>query len=144
MKYKSLLNSNKITKHQTSKQEILELLGVAERDIKDSQLEHLSEDRSFATAYNAALQLCKIILAVEGYRTRGTGHHRTTFDFVEMSDIKGFNKFVIYFNKCRRKRNDIDYDRVFVVSSKENKEIIKNVVSFKDVLLIWLKEKKII
>ena len=54
------------------------LFRVAERDLADASIAALSEDRRFATAYNAALQLATIALRAEGYRTRGVGHHRTT------------------------------------------------------------------
>lgn len=141
IKYKELLNNNKIKKHQTTQQEITELLQVVERDIKDGQITGLSDDRAYATLYNAALQLCTIIMAIEGYRTRSGSNHRTTFDFVELSNIAEISDYAIYFNKCRQKRNDVDYDRILVVSEQEKDEIIKYVQTFKKLVSTWLKDK---
>jgi hypothetical protein len=141
MKYKRLLDNNLIAEHETSAAEIKELFAVAERDIKDACLTGLSDDRAFATAYNAGLQLCTIIMAAEGYRTRGSNHHRTTFDFVEESGIKAISEMAGVFDKFRRKRNDIDYDRTMVVSEKEKKEIISIVTQLKNLIKEWLKNK---
>lgn len=141
MKYKELLEENKIQKHGTSKTEIEELIRIAGRDITDSQVKGLSYDRAFATAYNAVLQLCTIIMAVEGFRTRFGPHHKTTFDFVELSGLEKFGKYALYFNKCRQKRNDVDYDRTFVVSRKEKEEIIDTAKEFMAMVKEWLAKK---
>jgi len=45
--------------HTTSKQELDALRSVIARDFQDAALTGLSEDRRFAIAYNAALQLAK-------------------------------------------------------------------------------------
>jgi hypothetical protein len=45
--------------HQTSREEIQNLLIIVKRDLKDSQVEGLSEDWRFAIAYNAAHQIKK-------------------------------------------------------------------------------------
>jgi len=41
----------------------------------------LSDDRRFASAYNAALQTAKMSIACAGFRLATTpGHHRSTFE----------------------------------------------------------------
>ena len=42
--------------HQTSPQEIGDLLGVVDRDLHDCAVKDLSQDWQLAIAYNAALQ----------------------------------------------------------------------------------------
>ena len=42
--------------HQTSSQEVADLLALAERDLKDCRAKGLSDDLKFSIAYNAALQ----------------------------------------------------------------------------------------
>lgn len=138
MKYKNLLNNNRIAEHQTSKEEISELFAVVARDIKDAGIKALSNDRAFAIAYNAVLQLCTIVMAVEGYRTRGRDHHRTTFDFLEESEIAKLSEYAAFFNKCRRKRNDVDYDRTMVVSGNERKELIAIASKFQELVKNWI------
>ena len=141
VKYKSLLNSKRIAEHTTSEQEITELFAVAERDIVDAGIKNLSDDRAYATAYNAALQLCTIIMAIEGYRTRGTAHHRTTFDFLEAAEIEHLSEYAAFFNKCRRKRNDVDYDRAMVVSSTERNELLEVVQEFMALVRSWVNKE---
>ncbi len=84
MSLAKLKNENKLSKHKTSRQEIQNLLKLVERDIKDAQIEALSNDRRFITAYNAALQLATCVLYVAGYRTRPSkgGHHWITFSLL--------------------------------------------------------------
>ena len=65
--------------HQTSKQEIDNLRALITRDLADAAVVALSADRRFATAYNAALQTAKMVIACAGYRVTGLGHHQTTF-----------------------------------------------------------------
>ena len=141
MTIKDLLRQNRLNTHVTSEREIQELLNVVERDIADAQLSGLSDDRAFATAYNAVLQLCVIIMAVEGYRTRGKGHQKTTFEFIEFIEIPIISDFAIYFNKCRQKRNDVDYDRVLVVTTTQRIELIEKAIEFRNLTRQWLSNK---
>ena len=67
MTWLDLLNAQRVRAHRTSPQEIHDLREVVERDLKDARLDVLSDDRRFATAYNAVLQLTKIVIACEGY-----------------------------------------------------------------------------
>src|SRR5687768_495220 len=85
MSWQSLLQAQKIRPHSTSRKEIEDLRAVVERDLQDAKIEALSADRRFATAYNAALQLAKIVLACAGYRVVGPAHHQTTFEALEIA-----------------------------------------------------------
>lgn len=66
MSWTELLATRKVHRHQTSKQELDELRSVVERDFKDAAIPALSEDRRFATAYNAALQTAKMADCLRG------------------------------------------------------------------------------
>jgi hypothetical protein len=57
MSWQKLLAANRVKPHKTSRQELDGLRAVVQRDLKDAAIEGLSEDRRFATAYNAVLQL---------------------------------------------------------------------------------------
>jgi len=65
MTWKDLLQHQKVKAHTTSHEELHDLRAVVERDLKDAKLEQLLAARRFATAYNAVLQLTKIVLACE-------------------------------------------------------------------------------
>jgi hypothetical protein len=67
MSWTKLLAARKIHTHQSSKQELDELRAVVRRDLADAALPALSEDRRFATAYNAALQVARMATACSGY-----------------------------------------------------------------------------
>ena len=57
-----------LTKHQTSSNEIRDLLQVVERDLADSASKGLSADWRLNIAYNAALQAATSALSAAGYR----------------------------------------------------------------------------
>jgi hypothetical protein len=57
-----------LQRHETSPQEIAELLAIADRDIGQSQTPGLSPEWRLSIAYNAALQLATAALAAAGYR----------------------------------------------------------------------------
>jgi hypothetical protein len=60
--------------HQTSRQEVGDLLAIVERDLTDAE-GNISPDWKFGIAYNAALKLCTILLYVSGYRPEKTLQH---------------------------------------------------------------------
>ena|ERR1017187_7642646 len=63
--------------HRTTRDQIASQLALVDRDLKDSGHD-LSPDWQFNIAYNAALQLCSILLNVEGWRPeRNLAHYRT-------------------------------------------------------------------
>jgi len=130
MDLNNLLNQNKIIKHNTSKREIEDLLRVVERDIKDSSIQGLSNDRKFITAYNAILQATTILLYINGYKVKGEGHHYYTFISARNFIDKTKEPLLSYFNACRSKRNTSDYDRTGVISDSETKEIIEEAIGY--------------
>jgi hypothetical protein len=74
-----------LTAHKTSKREISDLLGVADRDLADCQAKGLSPDWKLTIAYNAALQLATAALAVAGYRAARDSHHYRVIQSLELT-----------------------------------------------------------
>ena len=97
MTWQDLLKNQRVKPHQTSHEELHDLRAVVERDLKDAKLDQLSADRRFATAYNAVLQLTKMVIACEGYRVTGIGHHQTTFEGLQLAMVKQVSTLVPYF-----------------------------------------------
>ena len=100
MSLKSFQSQGRLRPHQTSAEEIQQLLRIVERDLEDASIEGLSLDRRFFIAYDAALTLATIPLYCAGHETHGLGHHWLTFSLVsqtmgesqrEISDMPGFN-----------------------------------------------------
>src|SRR5580658_5829137 len=110
MTWRDLLTAQRIRAHKTSPREIYDLRAVVERDLKDAKLDDLSDDRRFATAYNAVLQLTKIVVALQGYRVTGMWHHQTAFQALEIAMGRSIIPLSTYFDLCRRQRNQVDYD----------------------------------
>jgi len=101
-------------------------------------LTQLSDDRRFATAYNAVLQLSKMAIACAGYRVTGIGHHLTTFQALPLAMGPGVEKLALYFDLCRRKRNTVDYDLAYVATEVEANEIIQSARQFREQVERWI------
>lgn len=113
MSWKKLQAEGKIRAHKANKKELDELRAVIARDLKDAAIQALSDDRRFATAYNAALQAAKMAILSAGYQLASTrGHHRLTFEAALLALGASAARHLDFFEACRRKRNVIDYDRV--------------------------------
>jgi hypothetical protein len=124
--------------HVTSHRELEGLRAVVERDLKDARVFGLSTDRQFATAYNAVLQLAKMAIACAGYRVVGAGHHRTTFEAIELALGARVATLASYFDTCRRKRNILDYDNAHVVTETEAKELLQKADEFHTLIEQWI------
>jgi hypothetical protein len=128
---KSWLDKGEIQRVRVGVRDLENLLALVERDLNDAQVEAVSADRRFASAYGAALNLANYVIRKEGYRVVGQrGHHRTTFLVTAQILGKASGLYVEYFDLCRRKRNKVDYDFVDVVSETEVKELIERVIEF--------------
>jgi hypothetical protein len=128
--------------HRTSADEIRSLRGLVERDLADAQIEQISDDRRFATAYNAALQISKIALAHAGYRvSKGQSAHFTSFEMAALAiPTTEISDLTDYFDVCRRKRNHIDYDGSQIVSRGETEELIAKVSRYYSLVSAWVND----
>lgn len=140
MSWQTLLASQKLKTHSTSKRELDDLRDVIDRDLTDAAIAALSADRRFATAYNAALQTATMAIACAGYRTSGLGHHQTTFEAAELAIGTTSASFTSYFETCRRKRNTVDYDRAHVATETEASEIVKQAKDFLVLTEAWISQ----
>src|SRR4030043_201436 len=139
MSLQSWLENGQIRAHQTSKSEITELFKAVDRDLADSQVQGLSADRRFATAYNAALLVATMALAANGYRAQQEGHHywsiRSLAFTLELDTIT-----INQLNAFRRKRNIADYERVGMASEQEIKSIVALAKKLRVIVMEWLKK----
>jgi uncharacterized protein (UPF0332 family) len=133
-----LLANNEVQRHKTSKKELDKLRAVIARDFADASLDGVSADRRFATAYNAALQAAKMAIACAGYRVVGARHHRISFEVVKLAIGKAADPYSDYFDRCRRKRNVIDYDDAFVATGTEAVEIVVKAKEFMGMIEQWI------
>lgn len=133
MNWEKLVATKRATTHKTSRQELDGLRAVVGRDLKDAAIEGLSDDRRFATAYNAVLQLATMAVACAGYRVSAKqGQHENTFVALELALGKSAAKFAKYFNTCRKKRNTVDYNLASVVTETELEELLQKAYEFQE------------
>lgn len=128
MTWQDLIADGVVKPHKTSLNELKDLKTLIARDLADAAITALSDDRRFATAYNAALQISKMIVAIDGYKlARGQSAHFNAFETVKLAiPTPEILRLCDYFDTCRRKRNHIDYDGSDIVTATETAEIISN------------------
>jgi hypothetical protein len=132
------LKNGWLVEHQTSHQEIADLLGMADRDLVQCQTPHLSADWQLSIAYNAALQAAIAALAAAGYRAAREAHHYRAIQSLAYT-IKAEARLVAQLDKFRKKRNISDYERAGAVSEQEAKEMFVLAKNLRDEVEKWLR-----
>lgn len=74
MSLKQWADNGWLRRHESSPQEVQDLLAIVKRDLTDAATEDLSPDWQFGIAYNAALKLCTILLHASGFRPEKISH----------------------------------------------------------------------
>ena len=140
MSLQAFLTSDRLKQHTTSALELRNLRAVVKREVQDADVIGLSTDRKYACSYNAALQLAHMAIACAGYRTNPNkpGHHRTTFEVVEIILGSPAAPLTAYFDICRQKRNKVDYDSAQLVTETEMNEIRSKVTEFEQLIEDWI------
>jgi len=81
-------------------------------------------------------------IACAGYRvTTGAGHHKISFESIRLAMGSSVNSFADYSDRCRRKRNTIEYDYGFVATETEAQEIVQKAKEFIEVVDHWIGAK---
>ena len=125
--------------HETSSQEIADLLAVADRDLADSQTPALSAQWRLNIAYNAALQCATPALAAAGFRPGPReSHHVRAIQSLE-DTIRAHRTLIDQFDAFRKKRNLGGYERVGVVSDQEADEMIELAKELRSDVEAWLR-----
>jgi len=140
MNLKQWLDNGWLRKHRTSQQEIANLFQIVDRDLKDAREKSISQDWRFGIAYNAALKLCTILLAAEGYRPERTLQHYRTIHAMPEILGKEMQEDAQYLDTCRKKRNIAEYDQIGIISETEAEELLNFATKLRQQVLDWLKE----
>jgi len=135
---KQLESSRLVRPHKSSLSEIETLLAVVERNLSDAAVSQLSDDGRFYMAYSAAFQLSTIALLASGFQAHGDDHHKVTFSTLPATIGSHMTFLADYFERCRRKRNNIQYDQVNVATKSETEELYKESLEFRTAVLDWL------
>ena len=139
MSWTTLLSENRVEVLPSSKSELDGLRSIVSRCLSDINAVGLSDEQRFIIAYDAARTLSLMIVRAAGYRPRKFGGHFTTFAGLEAADKAAFKFNADYFQICRMKRNDSEYDFAGGVSTSEADELVKAVVQFLTDTETWIK-----
>ena len=127
-----------LVEHRPSQKEIGDLLGMAGRDLAQSQTPDLSPDWQLSMAYNAALQAAVAALAAAGYRASPEAHHYRVIQSLAYT-IKADAKLIVQLDKFRKKRNISSYERADSVSKQEAKEMFALAKNLRNEVEKWLR-----
>jgi hypothetical protein len=131
------LKNGWLVEHETSRQEIVDLLGVVDRDLADSQATGLSPDWRLNIAYNAAMQAATAALAAVGYRAaRDSHHHRVIQSLAET--ISADPDLIGELDLFRKKWNIGGYERAGMVSDHEAARMQALARRLRDEVRSWL------
>lgn len=131
---------NWLREHKTSPKELINLLSLVNRDLRDAKNKEISLDWRFNIAYNAGLQLATAVLYSAGHRVgRGESKHYRVIQAIPLVMGEQYSIYRDFFDSCRKKRNISEYDTVGTVSEKEVKELLEVVVDFKSNVEKYLK-----
>lgn len=122
MNLKQWENDGWLRPHNTSLQEIADLLAIVDRDLGDAEGD-ISPDWRFGIAYNGALKLCTILLHASGYRPEKTLQHYRTIAALPLILGEGRKDDADYLELCRIKRNKAEYDRTGVATEQDADEL---------------------
>jgi len=131
MKIDELLKKRRIRRHSASPEEIESLLELADRDIRMARLTMAEDwDWAFSIAYNAVLQSARAYMYSRGFRPVAEQGHKNTFAFMRAALGEEFASTIGYFDRMRKKRNQVMYDIAGLITEKEARSILKNAVEF--------------
>jgi hypothetical protein len=127
-----------IQKHKTSREEIRNLLAVADRDLANAQIAQLSAEWRLMIAYNGALQSANAAIAANGFRvSTKVSHHRYLIESL-LFTIRAEPKLVNQLDRFRKKRNISAYEQSETVSDHEADAMIKLASEVRYLVQTWL------
>lgn len=133
------LKNSWLVKHETSSQEITDLLAVADRDLDNCQSSGLSADWQMSIAYNAALQTATAALATTGYRATRDSHHYRIIQSLAYT-IGADTDLIAQFDQFRKKRNIGGYERAGLVSDQEAHEMLELAEQLRADVERWIRD----
>jgi len=124
-----------------TRQEIVDLLGLAERDQRSAKLKGLDEDWRFNIACNAALQTATAALVASGYNVpKGESHHFRVIGSLPFT-VGLDKKLVERLDGYRKKRSVSVYDVAGSISESEAKAMLALARDLFEQVHAWLMTK---
>ena len=130
-----------IARHQSSPQEIADLLDIARTDLRDAAIPELSAKRKLASSYNAILSLARAALRAPGFRvSKGTGSHHY-YAIQSLRYTVGFEPAdIVKIEAIQKKRHVGEYVRAADVSEGMAEDTQAFARSIQSRIRRWLEE----
>jgi hypothetical protein len=110
--------------HTPTRQEVIDLLALADRDLKNAGVRGLDDDWRFSIAYNAVLQAATAALVASGYQVpKGDSHHFRVLGSLEFT-LGADRKLLDKLDSYRKKRSMTIYDVAGVITTAEAKDML--------------------
>ncbi|MBC7248250.1 MAG: hypothetical protein H5T73_10810 [Actinobacteria bacterium] len=139
MPYEDLLRQRAIEPADVGREEIVERLRVARRDLAVSaDVAPIDRDWAFNIAYNGILQASIAYMNFLGYRPRGEGKHMNVFRFMAEALPDELRSEMDRVQKMRQKRNRAVYGTRGMVSRKEVEHILEFARNFIEEIIYLL------
>lgn len=129
-----------IRTHQTSSEEIHDLLAIADRDIGQSQIQGVCPEWRFGISYNAVLQLATAALAATGFQAERQNKHQRTIECLTWT-VGLTPGEVALLDLCRRKRHTNVYEQIGAISDQEATEMIGVAQRLQKQVITWLRKQ---
>lgn len=133
-------SAGRLRRQPTSKNEVRNLLAIADRDLETWELSGMPADTKLGLAYNAALQAANAALRATGYRASGSGHHYRVIQSLTHT-IGLEEESITLFDTFRKKRNISNYEMAGAVSESEAEEVYHLAKEIRVKVEGWLREK---
>jgi len=133
--------SGLIVGHESSRQEISELLGIIETDLEDARIPELSADRRLACCYGALLTAARAALRAAGYRVPKSSPSHHYYAIQSLRFTVGLNAQVLrQIETMGKKRATADYVRVGEVSQSMVEEGLTFAEEYCERITDWIRE----
>ncbi len=114
-----------IATHETSRQEISDLLAIVDTDLKDATIPELSAERKLSCCYNAMLTAARAALRASGYRVSKSNQSHHYYAIQSLRHTVELDADTVFrIEAVQKKRNVADYVRIGEVSKSAVAEIL--------------------
>lgn len=111
MSLENLLAIGRLKQHPPARNQIANILQMADRALKDARIAQASAETRFDAAYKTIMQCSLAALMAKGYRpaTNQPGHHATLIQVLPTTIGLAPDRMVVL-DRLRARRNRVDYE----------------------------------
>ncbi len=139
MSLQQWLDNSWINKSTPSREEIVGLVQVAERNLADASLEGLSPDGRFSLAYDTVRSLCQAALTASGFVVpKGGRQHERVIESLKFTLGSEWVAETDYFDVCRRRRHKSIYERSGINQPRDADQVLESAKKLLTATKEWL------